>query len=71
MCIRDSEIAVEAPDSSSVEDNQKKGDKDGSSKEAPPQTEKPADGSLSISHEMQGDIPVSYTHLTLPTSDLV
>ncbi|MFZ2546014.1 MAG: hypothetical protein WAW62_03245, partial [Candidatus Saccharimonas aalborgensis] len=50
------EIAVEAPDSSSVEDKQKKGDKDGSSKEASPQTEKPADGSLSISHEMQGDI---------------
>ena len=50
------EIAVETPDLSLVEDHQKKDDKDGSSKEAPPQTEKPADGSLSISHEMQGDI---------------
>ena len=50
------EIAVETPASSSAEDSQKEGDKDGSSKEPSSQTEKPADGSLSIAHEMQGDI---------------
>ncbi|MGB2687285.1 MAG: hypothetical protein WBC12_04570 [Candidatus Saccharimonas aalborgensis] len=50
------EIAVETPASSSAEDSQKEGDKVESSKEPSSQTEKSADGSLSISHEMQGDI---------------